>query len=152
MPGGASGGGRGRRRRAGRYRAARAGRARRRGRLRQAVGNLVTNAVRHSPAGATVTLSGLRLGHAVQVRVTDRGSGIPVADQQRVFHRFWRADRARTRATGGSGLGLTIARQITADHGGTIGLVSEPGHGTTFTISLPTPPSPTRPNEGRAPS
>ncbi|GAA1417292.1 sensor histidine kinase [Catellatospora coxensis] len=122
------------------------------GRLRQAVGNLVTNAVRHSPAGATVTLSGLRLGHAVQVRVTDRGSGIPVADQQRVFHRFWRADRARTRATGGSGLGLTIARQITADHGGTIGLVSEPGHGTTFTISLPTPPSPTRPNEGRAPS
>lgn len=110
------------------------------GRLRQAVGNLVTNAVRHSPAGATVTLSAQRLGHTVQVRVTDRGSGIPAEDQPRVFHRFWRADRARTRATGGSGLGLTIARQITADHGGTIGLTSEPGQGTTFTISLPTTP------------
>ncbi|MEU8006459.1 HAMP domain-containing sensor histidine kinase [Catellatospora sp. NPDC049111] len=122
------------------------------GRLRQAVGNLVTNAVRHSPAGATVTLSALRLGHTVQIRVTDRGCGIPAEDQPRVFHRFWRADRARTRATGGSGLGLTIARQITADHGGTITLTSEPGHGTTFTISLPATPSPERPGEGRAPS
>lgn len=70
------------------------------------------------------------------MRVTDRGSGIRPEDQRRVFQRFWRADRARARATGGSGLGLTIARQITVDHGGTIGLVSEPG--TTFTISLPT--------------
>ncbi|WP_144124527.1 sensor histidine kinase [Catellatospora sichuanensis] len=108
------------------------------GRLRQAVGNLVTNAVRHAPAGTTVTLAALRAGQTVQVRVTDRGSGIPAEDQKRVFHRFWRADRARTRATGGSGLGLTIARQITVDHGGTIGVVSEAGHGTTFTISLPT--------------
>ncbi|MFC7246581.1 sensor histidine kinase [Catellatospora aurea] len=122
------------------------------GRLRQAVGNLVTNAVRHSPAGATVTLSALRLGHTVQIRVTDRGCGIPAEDQARVFHRFWRADRARTRATGGSGLGLTIARQITADHGGTIALVSEPGQGTTFTVSLPATSSPARPGEGRAPS
>ncbi|MEU8080412.1 HAMP domain-containing sensor histidine kinase [Catellatospora citrea] len=108
------------------------------GRLRQAVGNLVTNAVRHAPAGTTVTLAALRVGHDVQIQVTDRGCGISPEDQRRVFQRFWRADRARTRATGGSGLGLTIARQITVDHGGTIGLVSEPGHGTTFTISLPT--------------
>ncbi|GIG00386.1 sensor histidine kinase [Catellatospora citrea] len=107
------------------------------GRLRQAVGNLVTNAVRHAPAGTTVTLAALRVGHDVQIQVTDRGRGIPPEDQRRVFQRFWRADRARTRATGGSGLGLTIARQITVDHGGTIGLVSEPGRGTTFAITLP---------------
>ncbi|GAB4051694.1 hypothetical protein GCM10028775_29430 [Catellatospora paridis] len=101
------------------------------------MGNLVTNAVRHAPAGTTVTLAALRVGHDVQIQVTDRGCGIPPEDQRRVFQRFWRADRARTRATGGSGLGLTIARQITVDHGGTIGLVSEPGRGTTFNISLP---------------
>ncbi len=106
-------------------------------RLRQALGNLVTNAVRHSPAGATVTLEAARDGREVLLKVVDRGSGIADADQERVFDRFWRADPARRRSSGGSGLGLAITRQIVLDHQGSISLTSAVGAGTTFTIRLP---------------
>ncbi|GAA1641274.1 sensor histidine kinase [Catellatospora bangladeshensis] len=108
-------------------------------RLRQALGNLVTNAVRHSPAGATVTLEAVRVGREVLLKVVDRGSGIADADQGRVFDRFWRADPARRRSSGGSGLGLAITRQIVLDHQGSISLTSAVGAGTTFTIRLPAP-------------
>lgn len=71
------------------------------------------------------------------VEVRDTGVGIAVEDLPHLFDRFWRADAARGRATGGSGLGLSIARQIVTDHRGTIEARSEVGTGTTFTIVLP---------------
>ncbi|GAB7048347.1 sensor histidine kinase [Catenuloplanes indicus] len=106
-------------------------------RLRQIVGNLVSNAIRHTPAGGTVTVRlEMRPGRMV-VSVTDTGPGIAAADLHRVFDRFWRADTSRTRATGGSGLGLPIARQLARAHGGDITVTSVPGHGATFTVILP---------------
>ncbi|GAB7040345.1 MULTISPECIES: sensor histidine kinase [Catenuloplanes] len=106
-------------------------------RLRQIVGNLVSNAIRHTPAGGTVTVRlGTRPGRLV-ISVTDTGPGIAAADLPRVFDRFWRADTSRTRATGGSGLGLPIARQLARAHGGDVTVASVPGHGATFTVVLP---------------
>ncbi|ADI09693.1 Histidine kinase [Streptomyces bingchenggensis BCW-1] len=107
-------------------------------RLRQAVGNLVSNAVRATGPGGTVRLSLARRGAGAVVQVGDTGHGIPAEHLPHVFDRFWRADAARGRATGGSGLGLSIARQIVTDHQGTIGVESAVGAGTTFTIELPT--------------
>ncbi|BCB86258.1 sensor histidine kinase [Phytohabitans suffuscus] len=106
-------------------------------RLRQVLGNLVTNALRATSAGGSVTLSSAVDGTAVVVRVADTGTGIAPALLPYVFDRFWRADSARGRRTGGSGLGLSIARQIVTDHGGTITAASQLGVGTTFTITLP---------------
>ena len=106
-------------------------------RLRQVLGNLVTNALRATSAGGSVTLSSAVDGTAVVVRVADTGTGIAPASLPHVFDRFWRADSARGRRTGGSGLGLSIARQIVTDHGGTITVASQLGMGTTFTITLP---------------
>ncbi|GAA4715160.1 sensor histidine kinase [Phytohabitans rumicis] len=106
-------------------------------RLRQVLGNLVTNALRATPAGGSVTLAAAPVGPSVVVRVADTGTGIAARSLPYVFDRFWRADSARGRRTGGSGLGLAIARQIVTDHGGTITVASELGVGTTFTITLP---------------
>jgi two-component system sensor histidine kinase BaeS len=102
-------------------------------RLRQVVGNLVTNAIRHTPPGGSVTVAAT--GTTISVR--DTGSGIAPADLPKIFDRFWRADASRSRTSGGSGLGLAIARQLTEAHGGTIEVTSEPGRGTLFTIRLP---------------
>ena len=101
-------------------------------RLRQAVANLVANAVRHTPAGGTVTL---RSAPGL-VEVEDDGEGIPAADLPHVFDRFRRVDPSRSRVTGGSGLGLAIVRQIVEAHGGTVTLESEPGVRTVATIRL----------------
>lgn len=106
-------------------------------RIRQVLGNLITNGVRYTPAGGTLTLYAYSAGGQATVEVTDTGRGIAEADLPHVFKRFWRADAARDRASGGSGLGLTIARQITVDHGGQLRVASRPGVGTTFTLSLP---------------
>ena len=106
-------------------------------RLRQVLGNLVTNAIRATSAGGSVTLSSTVDGTAVVLRVADTGTGIAPASLPYVFDRFWRADSARGRRTGGSGLGLSIARQIVTDHGGNITVASQLGVGTTFTITLP---------------
>lgn len=106
-------------------------------RLRQAVGNLVTNAVRHTPQSGRITLSGRRDGDEVVLEVSDTGSGIAPEDLPYVFNRFWRADRSRSRATGGRGLGLAIARQLVEAHGGTIAVTSTLGAGTTFRLRLP---------------
>ncbi|MFD8013203.1 sensor histidine kinase [Streptomyces sp. NPDC058955] len=106
-------------------------------RLRQALGNLVGNAVRHTPAGGSVTLELARDGGRVRIAVRDTGSGIPAADLPHLFDRFWRADAARGRATGGSGLGLSICRRIVADHGGTVEAASQVGTGSVFTVLLP---------------
>jgi two-component system sensor histidine kinase BaeS len=106
-------------------------------RLRQVIGNLVTNALRATSRGGSVTLSATRTGDVALLRVTDTGLGIAAAALPYVFDRFWRADSARGRRTGGSGLGLAIARQIVTDHHGEMSVESEVGVGTTFTITLP---------------
>ncbi|WP_329020418.1 sensor histidine kinase [Streptomyces sp. NBC_00690] len=111
-------------------------------RLRQVVGNLVGNAVRATAPGGTVTLALVPQGELVVVEVRDTGKGIPADDLPHLFDRFWRADAARGRATGGSGLGLSIARQIVADHRGSIEVRSTVGVGTTFTIVLATTGAP----------
>ncbi|MFD8599274.1 sensor histidine kinase [Kitasatospora sp. NPDC059646] len=106
-------------------------------RLRQALGNLVSNAVRHTPPGGTVTLRARAADGAVLVEVADTGRGIAAADLPLVFERFWRADRSRNRQTGGSGLGLAIVRKIAELHGGTVQVASTPGAGSVFTVTLP---------------
>lgn len=102
-------------------------------RLRQILGNLVTNAVRHTPAGGTVTLRAIPDGVAIE----DTGTGIAPADLPRIFDRFWRADGSRNRSTGGSGLGLSIARKLARAHGGDLIAYSTPGAGSVFTLTLP---------------
>ncbi|MFC9592808.1 sensor histidine kinase [Streptomyces sp. NPDC056944] len=108
-------------------------------RLRQALGNLVGNAVRHTAPGGGVRLELDERDERVRIAVRDTGSGIPAADLPHLFDRFWRADAARGRATGGSGLGLSIARQIVADHHGAVEVASEVGVGSVFTVVLPAP-------------
>ncbi|MGW3498182.1 sensor histidine kinase [Streptomyces sp. NPDC001020] len=105
-------------------------------RLRQVLGNLVGNALRATEQGGTVTLAAVRSGARAVVEIRDTGKGISAEDLPRLFDRFWRADPSRGRATGGSGLGLSIARQIVTDHGGTIAARSTVGVGTTFTVTL----------------
>jgi two-component system OmpR family sensor kinase/two-component system sensor histidine kinase BaeS len=107
-------------------------------RLDQVLSNLVTNALRHTPAGGRITLDGHGDAQAVHITVRDTGSGIAPADLPFVFDRFWKGDRARTHQSGsGSGLGLAIARQLIEAQGGAITVESTEGSGTTFTIRLP---------------
>ncbi|OPG09710.1 two-component sensor histidine kinase [Streptomyces sp. GKU 895] len=106
-------------------------------RLRQAVGNLVSNAVRHTPAGGTVALSAEREGDHVVFRVADTGSGIRGEDLPKVFDRFWRAEKSRSRQSGGSGLGLSIVRKLAEAHGGSAQASSVVGEGSVFSLRLP---------------
>ncbi|MER5535305.1 sensor histidine kinase [Streptomyces mirabilis] len=106
-------------------------------RMRQALGNLVSNAVRHTPDGGTITLSAREEQDQVVLEVADTGSGIAAEDLPSVFDRFWRAEKSRSRRTGGSGLGLSIVRQLVAVHGGTVAVASELGAGSVFTLKLP---------------
>jgi len=106
-------------------------------RLVQVLSNLVENAIKYTPAGGRVSLSARHEDGRVLMAVTDTGVGIPRADLGRIFERFYRVDKARTRATGGTGLGLAIAKHIVEAHGGTIAVESEVGKGSTFTVSLP---------------
>jgi two-component system sensor histidine kinase SenX3 len=102
-----------------------------------ALANLVSNAIAYSPRGSLVSISRRRRGANIEISVTDRGIGIARKDQERVFERFFRADKARSRATGGTGLGLAIVKHVAANHNGTIGLWSQLGTGSTFTLSIP---------------
>jgi two-component system OmpR family sensor kinase len=107
-------------------------------RVRQVLDNLLTNAAVHTPEGTDVSLSvSVADGRAV-VRVADAGPGIPPDDRKRVFDRFYRVDKARSRDRGGSGLGLAVAHSLVSAHAGTIDVTSEPG-ATVFTVSLPLP-------------
>ncbi|GAA1643659.1 sensor histidine kinase [Actinoplanes couchii] len=106
-------------------------------RLRQMIGNLVANAIRHTPAGGSVTVRPALHGDRLTITVTDTGVGISPSDLPRVFDRFWRADTSRSRATGGSGLGLSIVRKLAEAHGGTVTAASTLDAGSTFTIRLP---------------
>jgi two-component system, OmpR family, sensor histidine kinase BaeS len=105
-------------------------------RLRQLVGNLLSNAVRHTPSGGSVTVSTRVSEDRLTITVADTGTGIAAPDLDKIFERFWRADDSRNRATGGSGLGLPIARKIAEIHGGDITVISRPDTGTTFTVTL----------------
>lgn len=102
-----------------------------------ALANLISNAIAYSPHGSTVSVSRRRRGDNIEIAVTDRGIGIARADQERVFERFFRVDKARSRMTGGTGLGLAIVKHVAANHNGTIRLWSQPGTGSTFTLSIP---------------
>jgi two-component system sensor histidine kinase SenX3 len=102
-----------------------------------AIANLVSNAIAYSPKGSPVSISRRRRGDNVEIAVTDRGIGIARDDQERVFERFFRVDTARSRATGGTGLGLAIVKHVAANHNGSIRLWSQPGTGSTFTLSIP---------------
>ncbi|MEU5858456.1 ATP-binding protein [Nocardiopsis dassonvillei] len=106
-------------------------------RLVQVVGNLLGNALRHTPAPGTVTVRASRSGGEAVVEVADTGVGIPAEDLPHVFDRFWRADKSRNRRTGGSGLGLAIVRNLVELHGGSVAVESVVGEGTTFTVRLP---------------
>ena len=105
-----------------------------------AIANLVSNAIAYSPNGSSVSISRRRRGDNIEIAVTDRGIGIARADQERVFERFFRVDKARSRATGGTGLGLAIVKHVAANHNGSIRLWSQPGTGSTFTLSIPAYP------------
>jgi two-component system OmpR family sensor kinase len=111
-------------------------------RLLQLLLILLENAIRHTPAGASIALE-VQPPHDGLVRliVRDEGEGIAPEHLPHLFDRFYRADGARGRATGGTGLGLAIARTIVRSHGGEIAVASAPGKGTTFTVTLPSAPS-----------
>ncbi|MFJ3232039.1 sensor histidine kinase [Streptomyces sp. NPDC086787] len=105
-------------------------------RIRQVLDNLLTNAAVHTPEGTAVSVSLSATADTATVRITDAGPGIPAAERSRIFDRFYRVDKARSRDRGGSGLGLAVARALVAAHGGTVALAGEPGR-TSFTITLP---------------
>lgn len=105
-------------------------------RIRQAIGNVITNAWRHTPEGTRVLVEARRHGSLVEIDVSDTGPGLPEGALDTVFERFVRVDGARSREQGGTGLGLAIARSVIEAHGGTIALESAPGR-TVFSIALP---------------
>ena len=107
-------------------------------RIGQVLGNLLDNALRHTPAGGTVTLACSRVDRWVQYTVADTGEGIPNEHLDHVFDRFYRVDTARDRHHGGSGIGLSIAKALVETHGGGISVSSDgPGQGATFVVRLP---------------
>jgi len=106
-------------------------------RISQVLRNLLENAVAHTAKGDTITVTAQQEDKQVKVSVTDTGEGIPPEDIPNVFERFYRVDKSRTRATGGSGLGLTIAKRLVEAHGGKIEVQSEPGKGSRFAFTLP---------------
>ena len=106
-------------------------------RIGQVLRNLLVNAIAHTGAGGTITMSARQLEGFVEVSVSDTGEGIPPEDLPYIFERFYRVDKSRARATGGSGLGLTIAKRLVEAHGGSIDAYSELGKGSRFTFTLP---------------
>jgi two-component system sensor histidine kinase SenX3 len=113
-----------------------------------AVTNLIANAINYSPDDTPVSISRAVRGQSVVIRVTDRGIGIAPEDQKRVFERFFRADKARSRATGGTGLGLAVVKHTVINHGGNVSLWSQPGTGSTFSLEFPVLDTEAVPDEG----
>lgn len=105
--------------------------------ISQVLVNLLSNALKYTPQGGKVTISVREKKDMTQIVVKDNGQGIPKEDLPYIFERLYRADKSRNRLTGGSGIGLTIARSIVAAHGGTIEVNSTEGQGTEFIVSLP---------------
>ncbi|HVA73556.1 MAG TPA: ATP-binding protein [Acidimicrobiales bacterium] len=107
--------------------------------LVSAIANLVDNAVKYSAPGGVVTVAIGREGCWATAEVSDNGRGIPSRDLDRIFERFYRADRGRDRRTGGTGLGLAIVRHVVENHGGEVKVESQEGIGSTFRLTLPYP-------------
>jgi signal transduction histidine kinase len=105
--------------------------------LRQAISNLLSNAVRYTPPGGRVTIRACSQRNLAQVFVSDTGVGIAAEDIPHVFSRFWRAETSRDRESGGLGVGLALVKEIASRHRGLVNVESEQGVGTTFTLSLP---------------
>jgi two-component system OmpR family sensor kinase len=112
-------------------------------RLRQVAGNLVANARVHTPAGTAVHVRVRSSDGQAILEVADEGPGLPPSREEQVFERFWRADGGRARGPGGSGLGLSIVREIVAAHHGSVVAGQRPGGGAVFTVRRP---SATRPD------
>jgi two-component system sensor histidine kinase SenX3 len=102
-----------------------------------AIANLVANAVSYSPEDSTVLVTTKEIDGNVEISVVDQGIGIPQAEIDRIFERFYRVDPARHRSTGGTGLGLSIVKHVAATHGGEVRVWSVEGQGSTFTLTLP---------------
>lgn len=122
--------------------------------VEQAVVNLLDNAVKYSPAGAKVRIVGRREDRYAVIRVIDQGCGIEAKHLPRLFERFYRVDKSRSRELGGTGLGLAIVKHIVAAHDGTVTVESRPGQGSTFSVYLPieaaaAPAAPTASPSGR---
>jgi signal transduction histidine kinase len=109
-------------------------------RIKQVLHNLLDNALTHTPAGGAIVVSAKQQEKWIEVSVADTGEGIPAEDLPNIFERFYRADKSRARATGGSGLGLTIAKRLVKAHGGNIEVQSELGKGSRFSFTLPVSP------------
>lgn len=105
--------------------------------LEQAIGNLVDNAIKYSPADRLVQIKAIQRGSQVVITVTDHGNGIAKEHLGRIFERFYRVDKSRSRKEGGTGLGLSIVKHIVAAHNGTVSVTSSPGAGSVFTIIIP---------------
>jgi signal transduction histidine kinase len=99
--------------------------------------NLVDNAVKYTPAGGRVEVVGGFEGPEIVIRIADTGIGIPEGKLSRIFERFYRVDKARSKATGGTGLGLSIVRHVAENHGGRVTVESTLGEGSVFTVHLP---------------
>jgi two-component system heavy metal sensor histidine kinase CusS len=105
--------------------------------LQRALGNLVSNALANTPAGGSIRLSAGKQAGRIRIEIKDTGAGISAEDLPSVFDRFYRADPARSRNSGGAGLGLAIVRQIISLHGGEVQITSQVGLGTTVLVTLP---------------
>lgn len=106
-------------------------------RLQEVLQNLLDNAVQYTPPGGRITVRAAQRDRQVVLSVSDTGVGIPRADQERIFERFYRVDAARSREVEGTGLGLSIAKHLVEAHGGQITVESEVGRGSTFSVFLP---------------
>jgi two-component system phosphate regulon sensor histidine kinase PhoR len=116
--------------------------------IEQALVNLVDNAVKYSPERSTVTIAAEATPEETVLKVADHGTGIAAADLPRIFERFYRVDRARSRKLGGTGLGLSIVKHVASVHGGRATVESSPGEGSTFALHLPARPSSARAGTG----
>jgi two-component system, OmpR family, manganese sensing sensor histidine kinase len=105
--------------------------------LERLIGNIVKNAILYTLENGDVKVTATRLGDKVEIKVTDTGIGMAQTDLPRLFERFWRGDRARANRSGGSGLGLSIAKKIAEQHGGNIAVTSQLDEGSCFVVSLP---------------
>ena len=109
-------------------------------RLEQVVVNLLSNALRYTDAGGRVLVTVRPDAEAALLEVSDTGIGIAEEDLPRVFTRFWRGEKSRSRDTGGAGIGLAIVQELVQAHGGEVGVESAPGRGSLFRVALPLSP------------
>ena len=112
--------------------------------MREVISNLLDNAIKYGRPGGKTTVEGRVLPNGrTEIKVVDDGPGIPMDSQERIFERFYRVDKARSREQGGTGLGLAIVKHVVQAHGGDVRLESEPGSGSAFIFTLPssTPPA-----------